>query len=198
MKWMSYLQQFNIIIKYKKWVTNKLADMLSRPPGHSALLVAMQLQPVILFEYVTSYDNDPEFKLFFDKLQHGKPCQFEMKDGLIFKGKQLCIPNNGNRLRWIREVHTSRCAGHFGVDKTLLNLQRYVYWPQMHVDVSHFIRGCVLCNTHRGSWGCIHHFRYQIGLGKVSQWISWVVCLQPQLPLGLITCLLWWTDLAKW
>ncbi|CAL2248461.1 unnamed protein product [Prunus armeniaca] len=73
MKWMSYLQQFNIIIKYKKWVTNKLADMLSRPQGHSALLVAMQLQPVVLSEYVTSYDSDPEFKMFFDKLQHGNP-----------------------------------------------------------------------------------------------------------------------------
>ncbi|CAL9018650.1 unnamed protein product [Prunus brigantina] len=139
MKWMSYLQQFNIIIKYKKGVTNKLADMLSRPPRHSALLVALQLQPVVLSEYITSYDSDPEFKMFFDKLQRGKPCQFEMKDGLMFKGKQLCIPNNGDRLQWIREAHTSRCAGHFGVDKTLLNLQRYVYWPRMHVDVSRFI-----------------------------------------------------------
>ncbi|KAI5313566.1 hypothetical protein L3X38_042742 [Prunus dulcis] len=151
MKWVSYLQQFNIIIKYKKWVTNKLADMLSRPPGHSALLVAMQLQPVVLSEYVTSYDGDLKFKMFFDKLQHRKPCQFKMKDGLMFKGKQLCIPNNGDRLQWIREAYTSRCAGHFGVDKTLLNLQRYVYWPRMHVNVSHFIRGCVLCNTSKPS-----------------------------------------------
>ncbi|CAL8137529.1 unnamed protein product [Prunus armeniaca] len=151
MKWMSYLQQFNIIIKYKKWVTNKLADMLSRPPGHSALLVAMQLQPAVLSKYVTSYDSDQEFKMFFDKLQRGKPFQFQMKDGLMFKGKQLCIPNNGDRMQWIRESHTSRCACHFGVDKTLLNLQCYVYWPQMHVDVYHFIRGCMLCNTSKPS-----------------------------------------------
>ncbi|VVA37284.1 PREDICTED: Retrovirus-related Pol poly from transposon, partial [Prunus dulcis] len=32
MKWMSYLQQFSIVIKYRKGATNKLADMLSRPP----------------------------------------------------------------------------------------------------------------------------------------------------------------------
>ncbi|CAL2248460.1 unnamed protein product [Prunus armeniaca] len=72
-------------------------------------------------------------------------------DDLMFKGKQLCIPNNGDRLQWIREAHTSRCACHFGVDKTLLNLQCYVYWPQMHVDVSRFVRGCVLCNTSKPS-----------------------------------------------
>ncbi|CAL2277905.1 unnamed protein product [Prunus armeniaca] len=128
-----------------------LLDTLSRPPGHSALLVAMQLQLVVLSEYITSYDSDPEFKMFFDKLQRGKPCQFEMKDGFMFKGTLICIPNNGDRLQWIREAHTSRCAGHFGVDKTLLNLQRYVYWPWMHVDVSRFIRGCVLCNTSKPS-----------------------------------------------
>lgn len=125
--------------------------MLSKPPRHSALLVAMQLQPLVLSEYVTSYDSDPKFKMFFNKLQRGKPYQFEMKDGLMFKGKQLCIPNNGDWLQWIREAHTSRCAGHFKVDKTVLNLQCYVYWARMHVDVSRFIWSCVLCNTSKPS-----------------------------------------------
>lgn len=40
MKWMSYLLPFSIIKKYKKGLTNKLVDVLSRPPV-SALLVAM-------------------------------------------------------------------------------------------------------------------------------------------------------------
>nr|CAD1834935.1 unnamed protein product [Ananas comosus var. bracteatus] len=38
MKWMTYLQQFNLVIKYKKGAHNKLVDMLSRPSG-STLLV---------------------------------------------------------------------------------------------------------------------------------------------------------------
>ena len=42
MKWMSYLMSFNIIIRYKKGMTNKLANMLSRPPMRS-LLVAMRI-----------------------------------------------------------------------------------------------------------------------------------------------------------
>eukprot|EP01018_Ginkgo_biloba_P028422 Gb_16682 [translate_table: standard] len=32
MKWASYLQQFHLVIKYKKGVHNQVADFLSRPP----------------------------------------------------------------------------------------------------------------------------------------------------------------------
>eukprot|EP01018_Ginkgo_biloba_P030874 Gb_15320 [translate_table: standard] len=50
-KWMSYLQQFNLVIKYKKGVTNKITDLLSRPPRSIALAVVMQLQPFSLEEF---------------------------------------------------------------------------------------------------------------------------------------------------
>lgn len=36
---------------------------------------------------------------------------------------------------------------HFGVGKTIVNLQRYFYWPHIFSNVSHFIRGCSLCAT---------------------------------------------------
>ncbi|GJT18490.1 transposon ty3-I gag-pol polyprotein [Tanacetum coccineum] len=50
-------------------------------------------------------------------------------------------------VQWMREAHTSKVAGHFGVTKTLQNLQRYVFWPQMHQDVNRFGKGCILCST---------------------------------------------------
>ena len=65
----------------------------------------------------------------------------------MYKGAQLCIPEDGDRLQWIREAHTSKVVGHFGVEKNLLNLHRYVFWLKMHLDVSRYIRGCILCNT---------------------------------------------------
>ncbi|CAL2259851.1 unnamed protein product [Prunus armeniaca] len=153
MKWMSYLQQFSIVIKYKKGATNKLADMLSRPPTpvSSALLVAMKIQPIVPSEYAKGYDTDADFNSAYAKLEQGKTSEFQLKDGLMYKGTQLCIPEDGDRLQWIREAHTSKVAGHFGVEKTLLNLRRYVYWPKMHLDVSRYIRGCVLCNTSKPS-----------------------------------------------
>ena len=42
-------------------------------------------------------------------------------------------------------MHTSLIVGHFGVEKTVVNLQRYCYWPHMIDSISHFIRGCYLC-----------------------------------------------------
>ncbi|CAL8998775.1 unnamed protein product [Prunus brigantina] len=120
-------------------------------PVSSALLVAMQIQPIVPFEYAKGYDTDTDFNSAYAKLQQGKTSEFQMKDGLMYKGTQLCIPEDGDRLQWIREAHTSKVAGHFGVEKTLLNLRRYVYWPKMHLDVSRYIRGCVLCNISKPS-----------------------------------------------
>ncbi|KAJ6907574.1 hypothetical protein NC651_018101 [Populus alba x Populus x berolinensis] len=53
MKWMTYLQQFHLMIKYKKGSHNKLADMLSRPPVTALCLsVFMQVQPTLHEEYI--------------------------------------------------------------------------------------------------------------------------------------------------
>ena len=42
-------------------------------------------------------------------------------------------------------------AGHFGVDKTVVHLQKYCYWPRMNESVSRFIIGCSLCATSKPS-----------------------------------------------
>lgn len=74
-----------------------------------------------------------------------------MKDGFIYKGTRLCIPRDGDQLKWIRDAHTSKVVGHFGVEKITLNLERYFYWPKMQHDVAQCILGCVLCNTSKPS-----------------------------------------------
>ncbi|KAL6275587.1 hypothetical protein ACE6H2_019188 [Prunus campanulata] len=101
----------------------------------------MQIQPIVPSEYAKGYDTDTDFHSAYAKLQQGKTSEFQLKDGLMYKGTQLCILEDGDRLQ----------SGHFGVEKTLLNLRRYVYWPKMHLDVSRYIRGCVLCNTSKPS-----------------------------------------------
>jgi hypothetical protein len=59
---------------------------------------------------------------------------------------ESCVyPKEENQL--MREAHTSQIARHFGVRKTIANLQRYVYWPKMQEQISKFIKGCVFCST---------------------------------------------------
>lgn len=39
--------------------------------------------------------------------------------------------HEGERIRLIREVHTSKVIGHFGIGKTIANFQRYVYYSKI-------------------------------------------------------------------
>jgi hypothetical protein len=67
---------------------------------------------------------------------------------LLYKLDKLCVPK-GERLQHIGEARTSKVAGHFGVRKIVVNLQRYVYWFRMQEDVARFIRGSILCCTNK-------------------------------------------------
>ena len=83
-----------------------------------------------------SYSSSKDFSKVFELAQSGQKGEFEIRDGLLYKGSLLCIPEQGDRLMWLREAHTSRVVGHFGMNNTLLNLRRYVFWPKMQDDVT--------------------------------------------------------------
>ena len=38
-RWMGFLQQFHLVINYKKGIQNKFADMLSRPPISASIVI---------------------------------------------------------------------------------------------------------------------------------------------------------------
>jgi len=59
---------------------------------------------------------------------------------------KLCI-TQGEKINIIREAHTSLIDGHFGVGKTVAQLQRYCYWPCMKESVLQYVRGCSSCAT---------------------------------------------------
>ena len=63
-KWMGFLQQFHLVIKYKKGNTNKLADILSKPPTSNitALGTLMHIQPFTHDTYREAYSKDEDFK----------------------------------------------------------------------------------------------------------------------------------------
>jgi hypothetical protein len=67
-------------------------------------------------------------------------------DKLLYHLGKLCIPQD-ERVNIIRETHSSLIAGHFGVGKTMANLQMYYYWPKMNESVLRYVKGCSLCAT---------------------------------------------------
>jgi hypothetical protein len=65
-----------------------------------------------------------------------------IQNGLLYKLDKLCI-TKGEVFQLIREAHTSKVVGHFGVGNIVSKLKMYVYWPIMQEYVAYYIRVCI-------------------------------------------------------
>ena len=132
---MGFLQQFHLVIKYKKVNTNNLVDMVSRPSTSNitTLGTLMHMKPFTHDAYREAYLEDEEFKELYQQLQSQSHVHdgdnivdYHLQDGLLYRLDKLCVPK-GERLQFIREDHTSKVVGKFCVGKTMATLYRYVY-----------------------------------------------------------------------
>ena len=67
---MGFLQQFHLVIKYKKGIHNKVADMLSRPPMNASII--LQNSSLTHESYLEQCAEDKYFKKAYASLTHGK------------------------------------------------------------------------------------------------------------------------------
>jgi hypothetical protein len=90
---MGFLQQFHLVIKYKKGMSNKVVDMLSRPPiVASIILKNASLSHDI---YVEQYAIDEYFKEVYEKLTHGAQVEnYHLHGKLLYHLGNLCIPTS--------------------------------------------------------------------------------------------------------
>ena len=67
---MGFLKQFHLVIKYKKGIQNRVADMLSRAPINAPIVI--QQSSLVHSSYVEQYTKDAKFKeLVYESLRHG-------------------------------------------------------------------------------------------------------------------------------
>jgi hypothetical protein len=69
---------------------------------------------------------------------------FHIQDRLLCHLGHLYVPTS-EREKLIWEAHYSQVEGHFGIDKTMVVLQKHFYWPKLRHDVSKYIRYCIVC-----------------------------------------------------
>ena len=79
-----------------------------------------------------------------------KKDDYFIKEGMLFKRIQLCVPRSYMRVNLIKEKHYGGLARHFGIDKTLSLLKEKYYWPQMFKDVQKFVKSCGVCQVAKG------------------------------------------------
>ncbi|XP_057818140.2 uncharacterized protein LOC131031119 [Cryptomeria japonica] len=134
LKWVEYLQAYKFTIKHKKGVSNKVVDALSR---RVLIVKEIQLECVGLEALKGLYKDDKDFHEIYE-------------DGLLFKGHLLCIPQCSMRENIIKEKHQGSLGGHFGLDKTLEQVNRFYHWPKLQSDVRRFVEQCSICQRAKG------------------------------------------------
>ena len=75
--------------------------------------------------------------------------------GALFRrGAAICVPDAAElRTSIMRELHCSPYAGHTGMNRTLVLISRFFYWPDMRTDINDYVRGCVVCQRNKSASG---------------------------------------------
>ena len=123
---MGFLQQFHLVVIYKKGVHNKVDYLLSSPIINASTI--LKHNAISHEGYIGQYDNDDDFKEIYATLKNGKQSEafdYHLHDKILYHLGKLCIPMN-ERVHVIREAHTSLISRHFGVNKTIAHLQDFV------------------------------------------------------------------------
>ena len=72
-KWMGFLQQFHLVIRYKKGIFNKFVDMLSRPIISASTF--LKNDSIVHESYIEHYALDDDFKYVYASLSEGNQVE---------------------------------------------------------------------------------------------------------------------------
>ncbi|XP_070010191.1 uncharacterized protein [Nicotiana sylvestris] len=110
-----YAISFQFVVNHKAGKHNQVVDALRR---RRCLLSIMQTN-VFEFDHITElYEASPDFGDVWKRCLEGPQRMFVIRDGFLYYGKQLCIPQTSLRESIVREAHEGGLAGHFGHSRT--------------------------------------------------------------------------------
>jgi hypothetical protein len=92
-RWMGFLQQFHLVIRYKKGIFNKVIDMISMPIVSASII--LKQSPIMHESYVEQYALDADFKEVYETLcqsNHVEELDYHLHNNLLYHLGKLCIP----------------------------------------------------------------------------------------------------------
>ncbi|XP_017255857.2 transposon Ty3-I Gag-Pol polyprotein isoform X1 [Daucus carota subsp. sativus] len=143
-KWVSFLQRFTFTIRHKAGIQNKVADALSRK---ASFLTEMRVEVEGFDTFKDLYADDKFFGPIFQAILQGEHSEYQLQEGFLFKGLQLCIPECSLREKIVMEKHA---LGHFGRDKTVALIENKYFWPKLKRDVTRHVERCHTCQRSKG------------------------------------------------
>ncbi|KAJ8764422.1 hypothetical protein K2173_006162 [Erythroxylum novogranatense] len=129
-RWIELLKDYDCTIEYHLGKANVVADALSRRSHISTAQIQIERLPMQLMERVRS---DVDF-------------DFELRDGTLWMGQRLCVPDvDGLRREIMEEAHLAAYAMHPGTTKMYRTLKLHFWWPGMKRQVAEFVSRCMTC-----------------------------------------------------
>ncbi|CAI7891385.1 unnamed protein product [Closterium sp. NIES-53] len=147
-RWLDYLESnFHYTVTYKKGASN-IADALTRPTAQVHATLLAQTSPLLTGLFTHGYQIDPFFT-------GGNSQQFAAARGVYYvkaSTDRIWVPGYTLlRELLLQEAHDGVTSGHFGIEKTRQQLQRYYYWPEMLTDVQRHVASCPTCQVMKSS-----------------------------------------------
>ncbi|CAI7885977.1 unnamed protein product [Closterium sp. NIES-53] len=141
-RWLDFLESnFHYTVTYKKGASN-ITDALTRPTSQIHAVLLAQTSPRLTGLFTHGYQTDPFFT-------GGNLQQFAAAKGIYYVKAgtdRIWVPGYTLlRELLLQEAHDGITSGHFGVEKTRQQLQRYYYWQKMLTDVQRQVASCPTC-----------------------------------------------------
>ncbi|PHJ20130.1 retrotransposon ty3-gypsy subclass, partial [Cystoisospora suis] len=163
--WLDKLADFNFQVLYKPGKQNLVADALSRRPDYmERVVMLMESQrprmnsrrapgETARLNWEKAYNNCEDFKeivktckelgvdedtgKFIPLIERGRV--YHWKDNLLWvrvrEGWRLCTPTKDKRLEVLQGFHDDFLAGHPGIDKTIADIEKIFWWPNMRGEI---------------------------------------------------------------
>ena len=113
-KWISFIETFPYVVRYKKGKENIVADALSR---RYTFLTHLDSK-IMGFEFIKElYESNNVFANVFAACEKSSFNKFFRYEGFLFKENKLCIPSCSLRELLTREVHSGGLMGILGFQK---------------------------------------------------------------------------------
>ncbi|GKB15241.1 putative CCCH-type zinc finger family protein [Tanacetum coccineum] len=134
----------NHTLKHKAGIQNKVVDALSR---RASCLSVMRAEAQGFDTFKEMYSEDAYFGRVKQEVLSGQRYDYQVQDGFLFKGLQLCIPDCSLKEKIVAELHA---LGHFGRDKSIALVERKYFWPKLRHDVTRHVERCQVCQRSKG------------------------------------------------
>ena len=148
-RWVEFLKDYDIDLRYKEGKANVVADALSRR-AHS--LCAMSASSSLADEVRCAQDGDQYIQTIRQHLMEGtfegQKYDFRLSDErLIRLNGRLCIPESAPDLKEkiLKEAHCSSLSVHPGSSKMYKDLRTHFWWNGLKKDVANYVTRCFTC-----------------------------------------------------